>query len=369
MAINVHIFDPTSLTPEKKQRLESLLDQIDAVTLERRTAKKAANVKSLEAWLEKPVTLAPGVTAFTRAVPEDRFPAYVAEIAEWLGDTQGAAEALARVKSLPVNQQIEAVAAMSVGANVLIDPALEKKQWYALDRLYKTVLAEYPGILLTPNDVVGALELGKALHEHKNTLKAAWQDASVSKTETAKALLAIAYPDEDTEHVHVAAVDTKRAAAGFITSKAADTIACGGLFTNARQFSFPMYLFAHEYQHRRQLLLADRLERGEITKDAPEYYQARLFRANFDGGYLTPMNGNKLSMLARLSDYYDQPIEAQANELAKLASAVGGTGGDIMWKMTEKLNRAFSAVASPVHTVAEAVSSITRISKPKAKTP
>ncbi|NEU36439.1 hypothetical protein GN156_37985, partial [bacterium LRH843] len=68
----------------------------------------------------------------------------------------------------------------------------------------------------------------------------------------------------------------------------------------------------HENMHNYQAVLVQRLEEGIITKDDPEYVQARIFAANdMPDGYVTPsepVDDDKKGT----NTYKTQPLEAHA---------------------------------------------------------
>lgn len=180
--------------------------------------------------------------------------------------------------------------------------------------------------------------------------------------EKAKSLLAEAYPNDDVDNLHIGAVELEKAGASYLLSLAADTIVVGPLFSHPeiKKWDLGMYMLHHEFQHRRQIRLADKLDKGLLEKGSAQHYQARLYHAQMEGGYLTLMTAvNKLAMYARVGDYHRQPIEKQANEIATISSAIGNTSGAAMWMLNEKLSNAFSAVAKPINTVAYGIERVT----------
>lgn len=287
------------------------------------------------------------------AYPAERWPGFIDETIKSMEDTPGAGHALAQLQELDLSEQRKGFSFMASQYVQFVDKFVDRGHWQKVDGLYEVILTEFPDILNNKDDVIGAVALGKIIESKKGGLTAAWKKASgTQKLEAAKTLLSQAYPEDDTTHLHVAPVDVKKVIAGFSTSLHIDTMVCGPFFMNGESFGFPLYLFAHEFQHRRQLKLADRLEKNQLVKGSAEYYQARLIRANFDGGYLTPSTAaNKVAWYARLTDYFEQPVERQANDSAKLSGRIGQTGGDVVWSLSEGFSRIISAAARPVDTV------------------
>lgn len=371
--ISVTVFNPAGLSDEERARLDGLLDALDAAVADRKTYLNTGRAKALKEFLKDPCAnvITHDYLPALNAVPEDRWPAVVEEVAKDLAGMPSAANAIAQLKILGAPKQQEAVSFMVSQYVRFVDKSKERGHWQKVDGLYETILSEFSDILFNEDDIHGAVKLGEILGKEKASLTEVWKKATgAEKIEKAKSLLARAYPNDDTAHLHIAPVETKKIIAAFNTVLSADTMVCGRMFLNGTSYAFPVYMFAHEFQHRRQLRLVDSLERNQLSKGSAEYYQARLFRANFEGGYLTPMTApNKVAMYAKLTDYFEQPVEQQANDNAKLSSSIGNTGGDEIWSLSEKFSKAVSATVRPVdkigHEISIAVSAITSIGRRK----
>lgn len=355
----IHVFNPATLSEQQKARLESLLCNLEAAVKDRRQFLSEGGAKAMKEYLKNPAAneFDHDYLALFNIVPEDRWPAIIEELKKEVADVPGTVDDLARLKTLDLAQQKKAVAYIASQYTRFLDKPKERAHWKKVDRLYQTILSEFPDILSNKDDVLHAVTLGLILKEKKNTLKEAWENASAyEKIDLTKSLLKQAYPQDDVDHVHAAMVKIEQVAAAFHRNLTVDTIACGPLFTKMEKYGFPLYLFAHEFQHRRQARLVDRLERGLVSKDSAEYYPARLFQANFKGGSLSPSTEQgKIAMMAKFTDYCEQPIEAQANMMASIASNIGETGGDTIWSIAETFSKAASAVARPVDTVMKGI--------------
>lgn len=366
MTIPVNIFDPSSLSDDKRARLESLLNTLDIAVEERKKYQTLGRVEALKEYLADPSAnkVAHDYLLMYNAIPTDRWSAMAAVVVKTL---EGRPDVIRQFEALDYERQKEAASFTFSQYTRFIDISEDRKHWKKLDGIYETILSEFPSILTSMDDLKGVVRLGQIFAKHKDRVTETWKTASAAeKIETAKSLLAEAYPDDNPEHLYVAPVDIKRAGAAFMG--VADIILCGPMMLGGTSSALPIYQFTHEFQHRRQTQLVERLEKNELPPGSAEYYQARLFRANHEGGYLTPMTAsNKIAMLAKLTDYLEQPLEAQANGNAKLACAIGDTGGDSIWKVNERFCKAVSAVARPVdkivHGVSVAVSTVATLGR------
>jgi len=368
--LSLKIFDPTRFSDEKQMRLDSLLDSLDMAVEERKKYLSVGYLKALKEFLKDPSAneIIHDYLSIFNVIPEDRWLLLVEEMERGASDgTSDSVDAIAQLKSLDAPEQKEAVSFMLVQYAQFVDESRDREHWQKLDGLYKIILSEFPDILFNADDIMGAARLGTILDKNKDSLSAVWKtNAAGKKIETSKSLLTLAYPDDDIAHLHVASVEVKNVAAAFHTSLPVDTMVCGSLFLNSTRWVLPLFLMTHEFQHRRQLRLVDRLKKDQLTKGSAEYYQARLFRANFDGGYLSStLATNKVAMYAKLTAYYEQPVEQQANDNTRLASIIGNTGGDVIWSLSEKFTKAVSAIARPVDKISyesrRVISAITSI--------
>ena len=94
----------------------------------------------------------------------------------------------------------------------------------------------------------------------------------------------------------------------------------GKLFLNrnnkasfALSFEKAVNVTTHENAHRYQNHLADKLDRGEITKDDPTFEQAKIFKANRDRNGYTPPKED-------FPTYKSQPLEDHSNIVGKYTS-------------------------------------------------
>lgn len=371
------IFNPALLSNEKRARLDSLLDQLDIAATERGLFTDAGKIEALKEWLTSLPENRPATDhlAFFQAIPKSRWNAFFAEVEQEFILNHKSPELFVQLKALGTYEQMQALAYASSEWQRFTDATQARKHWKKLNNLYTKILTEFPDILFSQDDAQTILALGGVFAKEYPNLKASWDRAtSAKKAEKTKELFEKALPADDVNSMHVATVSLKAAAAAFMPSVNADTMICGGMFYDSTSPGFPMYLFTHEYIHRRQTRLMDRLVKGQLTKGSAEYYQARLFRANFKGGYLSPMaTKGKIAMIAQLHDYYNQPVERHANDNASYAHYFGQTGSDLTWKMQEKLGHVFSAAARPLdatsYGVRRVVSAVTSIGRRKPKGP
>lgn len=372
--IEIIAFQPETYSDQQKERLDSLLDQLSKAASERKAYLNRGRLAALNAWLKSPEGAKTGhdYQEIFNAVPNERFPAYMEEIITSNFPEQ-ADDLLEKLEEFSITMQKQAIGYTASFYADFIDRKEDRAHWAKIDELYETILKENPGILTNLDDIKGAIKLGNAIQNHKGELTRLWKNSAMpQQIEAAKTLLAEAYPNDEIEKLHISEVKTKTAIAAYLTSLNADTMVCGPLFSGgkSKSYDFGLYLLSHEFQHRRQSRLAKRFENGELKKGSAEYYQGQLYHANFEGGYLSMVTAvNKLARIARYTDYCEQPVERQANDIAKLSSTFGKTSGAALYALSEGLGKAFSTMARPVNTVAynieRAVTALTGGGKPQ----
>lgn len=104
------------------------------------------------------------------------------------------------------------------------------------------------------------------------------------------------------------------------------------------QFGKSLNYTIHELMHHQQFHLSESYKKGQIKRDNPKYYTARLFAANYaDGGYAQssglPFNTHKKTA------YFSQPIETHA-------FTIGNNIGK-RYSILQKLKNQFTSKITP----------------------
>jgi len=346
--------DITVLSNEQKTRLEGLLDQLDLAVAERKVFVDSAQADAMRAYFKNPSTpiAAHDYIALFTELDDARFPALLAEMLQDLR-ARNAEDVAARLETLELPEQKKIIGYVSSAYTWLCDEKKERQLWKKVSRIYNTILSEFPRLLTSVDDATGAVKLGQMIESKKGSLSFIWPMATNDeKMKRVSDILKSAYPKDDVDHMHIASVDIKTVAAAF-TDDGVDTMMCGPQVLEGKIIDLSLFLIAHEFQHRRQQRLIDRLKRGELTKGNEDYYRARLFKANFSGGYLSAgVARGKIGMFAKFRDYVAQPVEQDANNHARISSVFGATAGQKIWDLNEKVSRVLSATARPLDKIA-----------------
>lgn len=358
-------FDPREMTPTEHARLNELLDQLDTAVDAFRAHKTTGCLAALKKYLDKPTPFAHDYVEMYAALPDDRWVIYVEEeLADMTGDALSA-DLKACFMNLSSDQQRVALAYASVEGSAAADASQLHQPQKNISIIYKQILSEFPTLLWSEKDIKSVLDLAETLRKQKHFLSS-WQwDTSDNKQKiaAAKGVLADAFPNDKVDELYIGEVKIKNAAAAFLTSAKADVMILGPHFFNL-SWQLPFYLLAHEFQHRRQIRLISDLESGKINKTDPSYYQARLFRANMRGGYIsTTITKGFISRTARYEDYFNQPVERHANDTASYAHFLAGTDAEKLWRLSEKFSRAASKTAQPLDAANRAASRVVGAAK------
>ncbi|MDD9899498.1 MAG: hypothetical protein OXT65_00795 [Alphaproteobacteria bacterium] len=358
-------FNAAAMPPQKRERLENLLDQIDTAAAARKSFDEAGQFKALKVWLDNPQEATQKLSNHDKerlstfeqvfsGIPADRLQHYIDEFADICHSQNGGADTFARLNALSREQKITGMAYAAQQGNQHVDASQNETHWNTMSKLYNTVLSEYPNILTTKEDIAGAQKIAGTLRHLHPLMQAAWPHKTTQeKNAMMKRLFTETCPDENADHLHMATLNSNFAAAAFSSNVKVDTMYAGDQLEKLPP-ALGVFLYIHEYQHRRQRQLVQQLEDDKLQKGSAAYYQARLFKANQDGGYLQPMvAANQLETLAKTNDYMDQPVERQANDAASLTCALAGTGGDKIWAVADKAQRGLSTLSQPAAKLAQ----------------
>lgn len=346
-----NIFNPSGLSNTQATQLTDLLDRLDDTAAKRKAYLDTGRTAALKAWFENPqaCTARSDFTVMYQAIPEERFVRMVDDAYRTCG-TEEEQKLGQRLQALPFEEKRKAYAFVTSSYADFIDNSRDGDHWNKTAGLYKTILTRYPDILGRQEDFTGAIRFASLVKESQTNLAATWKNAAAqTQMDDTRTLLAQAYPDDDVGRLHIAQVSTKNVLAAFATP--ADTIVLGQPFFKTESPDLPLFFLTHEFQHRRQIELKKRLP--ELHSKSPEYYQARLFSANFNGGYLSlALATNKLNRAAKHRAYLEQPVEMQANMIAKMVSIASGTQSAALWEAGERKSMLISDIARPVDCLA-----------------
>lgn len=348
--LEIKIFDVSELSEPQVTRLESLLDELDIAAKERQAYLNIGRRAAFKHFLDNPDTVdrEHDLMKIYNAFPKERLKVFLEEVLETTFGEENE-NILSKLEGFSFQQKIEIFVSAGISYADFIDKSKDRAYWSKLDKIYEAILNEYPNILNNIHDIKGALMLGQAKKDQKSPLHDPWQLPKNPLAVEIKQLLATAYPDDDIEHLEIVTADISGAL--HMPSMSLDTIVLGPpcTFHNFSLSDIGFFVLAHENQHRRQTRLADKLEKDELEKGTAEYYQARIYYSQFKGGYLTTITAeNKIQKFARYIDYEEQPIERQADLVAKVACTIGNPKGLSLLNTNSVLYRSFSRVAQPI---------------------
>lgn len=351
------VFHPASMAAAERARLDGLLEHIEALAAERSAMQKAAMAAALERWLSGGTADDGGrrlkeATAIYRSIPPDILQRIVEEFAGVGAQEPPPWERHAgTVAGFSFDRKLEMMINVDACYHDFIAPARERALWKQISKGYAALLKDFPGILCGNEDTQGAVRMGRLLKEEKGYLRRIWNRASGrGKLDSIKSLLMQAYPANEVDDLSMVVCD-----AGFTGMQLSvgreDIILCGRSYLKQSDYAFVAFSLVHEFQHVRQSRLAGRLGRNEIAQGGADHYRARLMTSNLKGGYLDASLREGLPRLAGLVDYYNQPVECEANGMAAIASMVGETGAAEKRLHSARTGRTFSLMARPVESV------------------
>lgn len=365
-------FDPSNFSMRKHRRLDELLNDLTMAVALRGELINAGYLEALKKWVNNPPiagNMPNGMAdrlAVSAAIPEDRWIASMQESLKASSMVMSeAARAIVRFEELDISKQKEGISYTTSEYERFIDRPRDRKHWKTVSGIYRAVLTEFPDILNNEEDSAGSERLGNILKDEKEELDAFWKNASdIEKAEKAKSILHIAYPKDDVPHLHMAVLETKTVEGAYSGNLITDTMICGTDTIKSKHWESSMFVFAHEYNHRRQRKLVQKLKEDRLTSGSAEHYQAWLFKANLaGGGYLVPSEAHGvLQMYARLADYITQPVEFHANENAKFAHDIGCTAMGVTWSVGKAIFKSISAITRPFDVVSYGIDRATSAS-------
>ena len=321
-------FNAAAMAPTQREHLESLLDQIDGAAADFRSFCEKGYIAALMTWLRNPPRamgcLQNGEKAWAvtldemyTQMPDDRYEIVIKEL-EKSCDHTDTPELFAPFSALDRAEKNLYLAYIDLKKDEALDPREGAFHRRKLAKLYRAILTEFPGILLSKQDAQNYKTAVRSFKTNGDTLKSAFQKQGKDGIDTtATAFLKSVFPTEPVGEMLVSELQKPSPARGLFQTETSMLFTTQQLKnTSAEDF---MCNFMHEFQHFRQLVQIRKLEDGKLKKGSAAYYQARLFRANFRGGYLPPPpDGNPEGF----HSYHFQPVEAQANQMMQAAETL-----------------------------------------------
>lgn len=347
-------FDPALLSARQHRTLEELLNALSETARARQVMTTRAMLQALRAAIDaRNVTQwDEDLLQFYRALPASRWAATLEEGLRSHDDLLQPDDhaTLAALRRLRPDRQKRLVAVAHHRHRAYMPKGQEEKLQARLSRLYGAIMAGYPDILNNTDDYSGAQRLGHLFRAAASYFARDWHRARAQqRLERLQHMLATAYPHDNVGHMHMTAFSSREFAGGFSPSLVTDTMLCGESFLSQDAPDSILFLIAHEYQHRRQMLLADKFEKAVLRPGSAAHIQGRLFSINFAGGYLTPdQTKDHLRAVQTMPAYLDQPAERQANQIAALSNDRAGLTGARQWRDLDREARLAARAAGPV---------------------
>ena len=223
--------------------------------------------------------------------------------------------AMARIAAMPKADAIKVFAFVSENASQFADAAALRKASGKLRDAYAQVESVHPLSVLTKGDKLRVLALARAAAADAALplqTPSPWQAlAPADRIGFYRRVLDAAYPGEQVATLPILPfLGQAQFAAAYIAG--ADTMIVGKLGDASQTLA--MHLVSHEYQHRHQAMRVKKLEAGQLEDGSLDFYRAKLFQINFQGGYISPAvrGPGKLAQLAAIRDYMKQPVENNA---------------------------------------------------------
>lgn len=322
-------YQPTP-TPAVKRvsMLAEEMDRLDSLSAVGRDIEHQITIAGLDRVLEKPRLLQKRGISYTvlNSLKNKAFEARLEETSEFLRE-YGRGDLSIRLEGFrrPL-QELYMGSATRAGNN----RQFQKQQndiHRKLDAQYTRILKINPSILMTRDDISAANDLGEFIAPELTDLREKWRSLrEVSKLLTCKDIWKQVFVHEDVDNITLGVPKYLGALGVCTTDPQEDALLLNRSFVKASSFDNVAVIFAHEYNHRRQGRLVQRLNQGEINPGDENYWKARYLRANADGGYILPSSSliNPFRLAITAGAYYSQPLERDANGLALITAMSAG---------------------------------------------
>lgn len=317
-------------TPAVKRvsMLAEEMDRLDALSAHGRDIANQITIAGLDRVLEKPRLIQRRGTSYVvlNALNNKAFKVRLEETTKFLRE-YGRGDISVRLEGMrrPI-QELYMGSATMAGKN----RRSQKKQddvHRKLDAQYTKILKINPSILMTRDDISAANDLGEFIAPELPDLREKWRGLrEVKKILTCRDIWKQVFVHENVDNITLG-VPKYLGALGVCTiNPETDTLLLSHSFVRASSFDDVAAIFAHEYNHRRQGRLIQKLEQREIGPGDDNYWKARYLRANAEGGYILPSVSllNPFRRAITAGAYYSQPLERDANGLALMTAISAG---------------------------------------------
>jgi hypothetical protein len=337
-------FSPAALDDQTREELDYALDELTELTSARQETLKKAQGLTLHDFFNKlstedlyeAILADPDMYKIYHAVPAGSVD-HMANNLLTCPSGHITADIAARILDAPLHTKRDAIAYVKSQYHKHLDDASER--WYKqeIHTKFQSTMSLCPAILNNEDDINIATQLGINIRSQYSKVFKLWDDVfkeenDQNRTDFMRSLLTTSFSELDDlsfDTVHF------QRANGFYDFSS-NMILLNSQMTN-RFWEGALHTLAHEAQHGRQGRLMQQFDRGELEEGSAEHLQARLYKANANGGYISTQgipDGDQQTIIN--THYLAQPIERQANMMANLSSHIAGTGANQMWADYER---------------------------------
>ncbi|MGD9638038.1 MAG: hypothetical protein AB7U85_03145 [Alphaproteobacteria bacterium] len=332
------------LSEKDIQALTMLTSQLEQVTKSMDEMYGEANGKSMEACIDNADTIIPEPSNqdFCSVMPDDRFNKMIFDISKELTP-----DYRRKFNKLSREQKVNVIAASSENIAFFIDNKEYGRHQDNLIKIYGKLSKDFPQVInrsqdKEAQDLLAAVMLDGA----REKLDKAWRgNNNEERLEAVKTTCQALFKKDERDYPF------RMCSGGNGIAGAYDEQTDFGVVADSLlkfpDWSMAMFVMIHENQHRLQHLQVEKLKEGKITENTAEYFQAKIFKSNFEGGYLSPLGkqGSLLEKMVVTGEYVKQPVETNANEAGYNFSKYFSGAGVGSMKFADSLARVTSDVA------------------------
>ncbi|MGD9638039.1 MAG: hypothetical protein AB7U85_03150 [Alphaproteobacteria bacterium] len=291
--------------------LKIVVGQIEQTTKAMSVMANVAEMQSIEACIENVHTIKtdPSMQDFCQVMPQSSFKKMIDAATKDM--PENVAEKFGKLNK---EQKINVLAAAPENMSFFLDRKPYNELEEKLVGLYAKVFKEYPDIISRGQDKDAQEVLTEVLSSGaREMLDNAWKSEKLQDRVDAVRTTCQALFKKDERDYPFKICSGGNGIAGAYDEKADFGVVSDRLLSFP-DWSMAMFTTIHENQHRLQHLQIKKLKAGDIQEDTAEYFQARIFKANFEGGYLVDYTKRTdLEKQANYEDYIMQPVELNAN--------------------------------------------------------
>ncbi|MGD9638040.1 MAG: hypothetical protein AB7U85_03155 [Alphaproteobacteria bacterium] len=301
-----------SLSEKDVKTLKVLVGQVEHITSEMKKMYDAAHTESIDACIDNvgEIKAVPAMEDFYTLMPEKNYQKQVEHIVGGLSK-----DVADKFLVLDKKQQIAVMAAAPENVSFFWNKGEYEGLEEKLVSVYGKITQDFPEMVYRTQDSSSHEMLAEYLTKgNRKILDDAWQTDDLDKRlEAVKTISQKMFSKENRDYPFKRCSETTGIAGYY--DRITDFGVVAEDLLKFPDWSVAMLVTVHENQHRQQELQIKKIKLDSIEKDTPEYFQARLFKSNFEGGYLVSfVKKTELEKTANIVDYVSQPVEVNANK-------------------------------------------------------